>query len=221
MACGFFLIWRYFDSMKHVKFGVSGHFHENEWEEWHVIWHADESWPPSQLTRFFHGLLIFLIFFAQLYVKNLISPGGEQDTSARQISGHSIHGFPCECLEHPCRHRVMTQSHPTTGPVRFLSPVRFLARKAEWSARRNFTSVLFSWSHQTTGPVRLDTTVHLWFGRIIRRTARVPRAMPVRASCGPRTGILNVFYVLHYPYGARTGPARVPYGTRKGPVRHP
>ena len=42
---------------------------------------------------------------------------------------------------------VMPQSHPTTDPVRFLSPVRFLARKAEWSARRNFTSVLFSWSH--------------------------------------------------------------------------
>ena len=42
---------------------------------------------------------------------------------------------------------VMPQSHPTTDPVRFLSLVRFLARKAEWSARRNFTSVLFSWSH--------------------------------------------------------------------------
>ena len=47
----------------------------------------------------------------------------------------------------PYQCSVMPQSHPTTGPVRFLSPVRFLARKAEWSARRNFTSVLFSWSH--------------------------------------------------------------------------
>ena len=41
----------------------------------------------------------------------------------------------------------LPQSHPTTGPIRFLSPVRFLARKAEWSAHKNFTSVLFSWSH--------------------------------------------------------------------------
>ena len=50
---------------------------------------------------------------------------------------------------------VMPQSHPTTDPVRFLTPVRFLARKTERSANRNFTSVLFSWSHQATGPVRL------------------------------------------------------------------
>ena len=112
----------------------------------------------------------------------------------------------------------MPQSHPTTGPVRFLSPVRFLARKAEWSARRNFTSVLFSWSQQATGPVRLDTAVYLWFGWIIRMTPRVPRAVPVRASYGPRTGIFpygnlpvreSMFFIS---YGARAGPARVPYG---------
>ena len=107
---------------------------------------------------------------------------------------------------------VMPQSHPTTGPVRFLSPVRFLARKAEWSACRNFTSVLFSWSHQARGPVRLDTAVYWWFGWIIRMTPRVPRAVPVRASYGPRTGIFNVFHILRDLYGARAGPARVPYG---------
>ena len=43
-------------------------------------------------------------------------------------------------------------------------------------------------------------------------TPRVPRAVPVRASCGPRTGIFNVFHILQDPYGARAGPARVPYG---------
>ena len=106
----------------------------------------------------------------------------------------------------------MPQSHPTTGPVWFLSPVRFIIRKAEWSARRNFTSVLFSWSHQATVPVRLDKAVYLWFGWIIRMTPRVPRAMPVRESCGPRTGIFNVFHILRDPYGARAWPTRVPYG---------
>ena len=106
----------------------------------------------------------------------------------------------------------MPQSHPTTGPVRFLSPVRFLARKAEWSARRNFTSVLFSWSHQATGPVRLDTTLYLWFGWIIRMTPRVLRAVPVRASYGPRTGIFNVFHTLRDPYGTRKCAVRRPYG---------
>ena len=106
----------------------------------------------------------------------------------------------------------MPQSHPTTGPVRFLSPVRFLARKTERSARMNLTSVLFSWSHQATGPVRLDTAVYLWFGWIIRMTPRVPRVLPVRASYGPRTGIFNVFHILRDPYGARSWPVRVPYG---------
>ena len=106
----------------------------------------------------------------------------------------------------------MPQSHPTTAPVRFLWPVRFLACKAEWSARRNFTSVLFPWSHQATGPVRLDTSAYFWFGWIIRRTPRVPPTMPVRASCGPRTGIFNIFHILRDPYGARAWPSRVLYG---------
>ena len=105
----------------------------------------------------------------------------------------------------------MPQSHPTMGSVRFLSPVRFFARKVEWSARRIFTSVLFSWSHQATGPIGLDTAVHLRFGRMIRRTPRVPRTMPVRASSGSRKGIFNVSHILRDPYRARAGPARVPY----------
>ena len=38
---------------------------------------------------------------------------------------------------------VMPQSHPTTGPIQFLSPVRFLARKAEWSARSCKNGMVF------------------------------------------------------------------------------
>ena len=121
-------------------------------------------------------------------------------------------GQKCVPLVIPYCFLFMPQSHPTTDPVRFLSPVRFLARKAEWSARRNFTSVLFLWSHQATGPVRLDRAVYLWFDWIIRMTPRVPRAVPVRASCRPRTGIFGIFHILRDPYGARAGPARVPYG---------
>ena len=104
--------------------------------------------------------------------------------------------------------QLMPQSHPTTGPVRFLSPVRFLAHKAEWSARRNFTSVLFSWSHQATGPVRLDTAVHLWFGRMIRRTPRVP----VRCPYGHRAGPARESSILFVSYGIRSGPVRDPQG---------
>ena len=141
----------------------------------------------------------------------------------------------------------MPQSHPTTGPQRFLSPVRFLARKAEWSARRNFTSVLFPWSHQATGPVRLDTSAYLWFGWIIHRTPRVPRAMPIRALTGPHghhTGPARESSMFFISHGTRTGqgcrtaplwarkgiditrigtnPARGhiwPYGARTGPAR--
>ena len=123
----------------------------------------------------------------------------------------SCRGYAIHCLIQ----WLMPQSRPTTGPVRFLSPVRFLARKAEWSARGNFTSVLFSWSHQATGPVRLDTAVYLWFGRLIRMTPRVPRAVPVWASYGPRTGIFNVFHIQRDPYGARAGPQ----GCRTAPLR--
>ena len=106
----------------------------------------------------------------------------------------------------------MPQSHPTTGPVQFLSPVRFFARKAEWSARRNFTSVLFSWSHQATGPVRLDAAVYLRFGWIIRMTPRVTRPVPY----GPRPRIFNVLFIS---YVTRTGPVWDPQGCRTALLR--
>ena len=107
---------------------------------------------------------------------------------------------------------VMPQSHPTTGSIRFLAPVRFLAREAEWSAHRNFTWCCSRGHNQATGPVRLDVTVYLWFDRIIRMTPQGPRALVVQASCGPRTGIFNIVHILRDPYGARAGPTRVANG---------
>ena len=65
------------------------------------------------------------------------------------------------------------------------------------------------------GPVRFDTTVHLWWGRIILRTPWVPRAVPARASYGPRTEIFNFFI----SYGTRTGPVRDPQGCRAAALR--
>ena len=109
---------------------------------------------------------------------------------------------------------VMPQSHPTMAPVRFLSPVRFIARKAEWSVRRNFASVLFSWSHQATGPVRLDTAAYLWFGWIIRRTPWVP-------PCDARTGIVRGPHGNLQCFSYPTGPVRGSCGTRKGAVQRP
>ena len=126
-------------------------------------------------------------------------------TTARDVYQWYITVNPSGCVIS----LLIPQSHPITGPARFSTRTIF-DRKVQWSARRNFTPLLFSWSHQATGPVRLDTSVHLWFDRIIRRTPHALRAMPVRASHGPRTGITNVFHIQ-----------RTPCGTRKGAVRHP
>ena len=49
------------DLLKQVKFGVSGNFLQNAWEEWLAIWHVDVSWLPINCLHFGHGLLIFLI----------------------------------------------------------------------------------------------------------------------------------------------------------------
>ena len=96
----------------------------------------------------------------------------------------------------------MPQSHPTTGPVRFLSPVRFFARKAESSARRIFTSVL--WSHQATGPYGLT---RLYTDGLVEWFARL-QGCPVRAPLGN----LQCF---SYP----TRPVRDPQGYRTAPLR--
>ena len=54
----FFKFWHYFDLVKRVKFGVSGHFLENPLRKWPEILHADVSWSASELKSL---LLIFLI----------------------------------------------------------------------------------------------------------------------------------------------------------------
>ena len=127
------------------------------------------------------------------------------------ISSQSRHSSApiWHALDYWLPYASVTSNH---GPRTIWSPVRFLAHKAEWSALRNFTSVLFSCSHQATGPVRLDTAVHLWLGRMIRRTPWVPRAVSVLASYGPRKGIFSVFHILRDPCGTRKGAVRHPYG---------
>ena len=48
-VCWFLQFWHYFDLVKRVKFGVSGHFLENPLREWPEMWYATVSWPPSEL----------------------------------------------------------------------------------------------------------------------------------------------------------------------------
>ena len=49
-VCWFFKFWRYFDSVKQAKFGVSVHLLENARREWPKILHVDVSWQPSELV---------------------------------------------------------------------------------------------------------------------------------------------------------------------------
>ena len=48
------------------QFGGSGHFCENAWREWPDIWHAEVSWPPSELIRFWSRCVDFTHFGATL-----------------------------------------------------------------------------------------------------------------------------------------------------------
>ena len=47
----FFIYWHYFDLVKQVNLGGSGHFPEKAWREWHEILYIDVSWLPSELFR--------------------------------------------------------------------------------------------------------------------------------------------------------------------------
>ena len=64
MVCWFFLFWHYFDLVKRVKFGVSGHFPENAQREWPEILHVDVSWPPSELISLWSRSVDFSYFDA-------------------------------------------------------------------------------------------------------------------------------------------------------------
>ena len=55
MVCWFSFVWCHFDLVKRVKFGVSGHFPENAWREWHAILHADVSRPPTEMICLWSG----------------------------------------------------------------------------------------------------------------------------------------------------------------------
>ena len=135
---------------------------------------------------------------------------------ATQHKGPVLQRLNCLFAVSPINAPVMSQSHPTMGPRTILAPVRFLAHKAEWSTRRNFTPVLFSWSNQALDPARFDTAVHLWFDRIIRRTPQLPRAMPVLAysACPTRESLM--FFIS---YVTRAGPVQDPQECHTAPLR--
>ena len=87
--------------------------------------------------------------------------------------------------------------------------LRFLARKAEWSGRGDFTSVLFS---RSSGYGPSNTAAYLWFGWMIRRTPRVHRSGIVRAPYGNLQCFSGVVFGRTGPCGRLTAPARAAHG---------
>ena len=62
MVCWFSSFWHHFDLVKQVKFGVSGDFLQNAWEEWLEFWYADVSWLHFQLLTFWSWSVDFRHF---------------------------------------------------------------------------------------------------------------------------------------------------------------
>ena len=54
---------------------VSGHLPENAWREWPEIFHADVSWPPSELMRLWSQSAVFPHFGANLTLWNVSNLG--------------------------------------------------------------------------------------------------------------------------------------------------
>ena len=97
--CWFFLFWHYFDLVKRVKFGVSGHFPENTWRKWPEILHADVSWPPSELISLWWQSVDFSYFGTILTLwngSNLGFPG----ISRRTHGGNGLKFWTLMYLDH-------------------------------------------------------------------------------------------------------------------------
>ena len=107
---------------------------------------------------------------------------------------------------YPLSNASVTSNH---GPVRFLSSIRVLARKAEWKARGNLHRCCSFWPHQAARLVRLDTAVHLCFDQINRGLPRDP--------CDARTGVVRTPQENLQSFWYPVGPIRGPCGT--GPER--
>ena len=135
-------------------------------------------------------------------------PTGRQNSyGAPQAGTGSVSGRTF-CLKQPMNSPCRTGS--VIGRLSHIQPrapfnfstVRFLSRKAERSALRDFT---LSWSHQANWH---SCTLMVWSNN---------RQDSPWTPCRCRTGPVRNPQCFSYP----TGSARGPCGTRKGAVRHP
>ena len=103
----------------------------------------------------------------------------------------------------------MPQSHPTTDPYDFYHPYDFLpVRPSE--AGVGILRRCCSHGHIRLWPHTAwhDCILMIWLNNSQDSTG----TLCVQASCGPRTGIFNVFHILQGPCVTRKGAIRCPYG---------
>ena len=108
-----------------------------------------------------------------------------------------------------------------------LLPASGLCLPIQWSCTGKLQDFQETLLFDTTALIKIlsffPTTALIWstaliryprvcFGWIIRRTPRVPHAMPIQASYGPRTGIFNVFHIPRSPYVTHKDAIRRPNG---------
>ena len=71
IICWFSSFWHHFDLVKQAKFPTSGHFLEKARKEWPELWHADLSWPPSELIKFWSWSVDFRFWHHFDWVKQV------------------------------------------------------------------------------------------------------------------------------------------------------
>ena len=63
MVCWFYKFWRYFDLVKWVKFGYSGHFLEAAWKEWPDVCWCMLMYPDHHQNWLDYGHSLWIFFF--------------------------------------------------------------------------------------------------------------------------------------------------------------
>ena len=109
--------------------------------------------------------------------------------------------------------QLMPQSHPTTSPERFLTPVRFLARKAEW--RR--VGILRRCCSRGHIRLRPRTAWHVCILIVWLNNSQDSTGTPCDARAGNVRAPHGNLQCFSYP----TGPVRKSCATRKDAVRRP
>ena len=96
IICWFSSFWHHFDFVKQAKFATSGYFQENAREEWPELWHADVSWPPSELIKFWSWSVNFP-FLASFWLSETGQIWGLWQFSSECMGGMACN-LTCWCI---------------------------------------------------------------------------------------------------------------------------